>query len=86
MPIPPASPRSKRRPRPISEPSRYQPITPRPVRITGEQLAQYLKKIEGYFMVEYRLLLSRVARLASKSIIRAGDVADHRLDDLEAAA
>jgi hypothetical protein len=28
---------------------------PRPVRITGEQLQQYLKKIEGYFMVEYRL-------------------------------
>ncbi len=60
-------------------------VTPRPVRITGEQLAQYLKKIEGYFMVEYRLLLSRVARLAAKSIIRAGDVADLRLDDLKAA-
>jgi len=58
---------------------------PRPVRITGEQLQQYLKKIEGYFMVEYRLLLSRVARLAAKSIIRAGDIADHRLDDLKAA-
>jgi len=29
--------------------------------------------------------LSRVARLAAKSIIRAGDVADHRLDDLKAA-
>jgi hypothetical protein len=58
---------------------------PRPIRITGEQLQQYLKKIEGYFIVEYRLLLSRVARLAAKSIIRAGDVADHRLDDLKAA-
>src|SRR5262249_56433725 len=41
--------------------------------------------IEGYFIVEYRLLLSRVARLAAKSIIRAGDAADHRLDDLKAA-
>src|SRR5262249_19951710 len=60
-------------------------VPPRPIRITGEQLAQYLKKIEGYFMVEYRLLLSRVVRLAAKSIIRAGDAADHRLDDLKAA-
>src|SRR5215813_2225249 len=58
---------------------------PRPIRITGEQLQQYLKKIEGYFIVEYRLLLSRVARLAAKSIIRAGDAADHRLDDLKSA-
>jgi hypothetical protein len=61
------------------------PAAPRPIRITGEQLQQYLKKIEGYFMVEYRLLLSRVARLAAKSIIRAGDVADLRLDDLKSA-
>ena len=61
------------------------PAAPRPIRITGEQLQQYLKKIEGYFMVEYRLLLSRVARLAAKSIIRAGDAADHRLDDLKSA-
>jgi hypothetical protein len=61
------------------------PAAPRPIRITGEQLQQYLKKIEGYFMVEYRLLLSRVARLAAKSIIRAGDAADLRLDDLKSA-
>src|SRR5262249_21654232 len=64
---------------------REPPPAPPPRRITGEQLQQYLKKIEGYFIVEYRLLLSRVARLAAKSIIRAGDVADHRLDDLKAA-
>ena len=61
------------------------PASPRPIRITGEQLQQYLKKIEGYFIVEYRLLLTRVARLAAKSIIRAGDAADSRLDDLKAA-
>src|SRR5262252_4756326 len=65
-----------------SEPA---PANPQPIRITGEQLQQYLKKIEGYFIVEYRLLLSRVARLAAKSIIRAGDAADNRLDDLKAA-
>jgi len=57
----------------------------RPVRITAEQLQQYLKKIEGYFIVEYRLLLTRVTRLAAKSIVRAGDAADHRLDELKAA-
>ena len=65
-----------------SEPA---PANPQPIRITGEQLQQYLKKIEGYFIVEYRLLLSRVTRLAAKSIIRAGDAADSRLDDLKAA-
>ncbi len=57
----------------------------RPVRITAEQLQQYLKKIESYFIVEYRLLLTRVTRLAAKSIVRAGDAADHRLDELKAA-
>ena len=62
-----------------------EPATRRPVRITGGELQQYLKKIEGYFVVEYRLLLSRVARLAAKSIIRSGDVADHRLDELKTA-
>lgn len=53
-----------------------------PVRITAGQLQEYMKKIEGYFLVEYRLLLERVAKLAAKSVIHAGDSADDRLDEL----
>lgn len=56
----------------------------RPVRITSGQLQEYMKKIEGYFLVEYRLLLDSVAKLAAKSIVHAGDAADSRLDELKA--
>jgi hypothetical protein len=61
------------------------PAKERPVRISAGQLQQYLKKIEGYFIVEYRLLLDRASRLAARSIVLAGDAADHRLDELKAA-
>ena len=43
-----------------------------------------MRKIEGYFLVEYRLLLDRVSKLAAKSIVHAGDLADDRLDELKA--
>lgn len=55
-----------------------------PVRLTFSELQEYLKKIEGYFQVEYRLLLERVARLAAKSVLHAGDRAAERLDELKA--
>jgi hypothetical protein len=61
-----------------------EPVRERPVRITSGQLQEYMKKIEGYFLVEYRLLLDRVAKLAAKSIVHAGDLADNRLDELKA--
>jgi hypothetical protein len=56
----------------------------RPVRLSSSELQDYLKKIEGYFHVEYRLLLDRVSRLAAKSIMRAGDLAPERLEVLKA--
>jgi hypothetical protein len=56
----------------------------RPVRISSGQLQEYMKKIESYFLVEYRLLLERVSRLAAKSVVHAGDLADDRLDVLKA--
>jgi hypothetical protein len=56
----------------------------RPVRLSSSELQDYLKKIEGYFHVEYRLLLDRVSRLAAKSIMRAGDLAPERLEVLTA--
>lgn len=65
--------------------SESSPMKDRPVRITASQLQQYLNQIESYFLVEYRLLLDRVAKLAAKSIIHAGSLADHRLDELKAA-
>jgi hypothetical protein len=54
-----------------------------PVRLSSSELQEHLKKIEGYFHVEYRLLLERVSRLASKSILYAGDAAPERMDDLK---
>lgn len=59
------------------------PAQVRPVRITSGQLQEYMKKIEGYFLVEYRLLLERIAKLAAKSVVHAGDLADDRLDELK---
>jgi len=71
-----------------SEPAPASPASPpsaRAVRITGDQLQQYLKKIEGYFLVEYRLLLDRATRLAARSVVFAGEAADQRMDQLKAA-
>jgi hypothetical protein len=56
----------------------------RPVRLSTSDLQQHLKKIEGYFLVEYRLMLEQAADLAAKSILRAGDRAAERLDQLKA--
>lgn len=57
----------------------------RPVRLTTNELQEYLRKIEGYFQVEYRLMLEQVAELAAKSVVRAGDKAAERLEELKAA-
>ncbi|HWB44732.1 MAG TPA: hypothetical protein VG900_04765 [Hyphomicrobiaceae bacterium] len=61
-----------------------EPSADRPVRLSSSELQDYLKKIEGYFHVEYRLLLERISRLAAKSIMRAGDLAPQRLEGLKA--
>ena len=60
------------------------PVKDRPLHITAGQFQEYMKKIEGYFLVEYRHLLDRVSKLAAKSVVHAGDLADNRLDELKA--
>lgn len=57
----------------------------RPVRLTTSELQEYLRKIESYFQVEYRLMLGQVAELAAKSVVRAGDRAAERLEELKSA-
>ena len=57
----------------------------RPMRLSSGELQEHLKKIEGYFHVEYRLMLEEAADLAAKSVLRVGDLAADRLDDLKAA-
>jgi hypothetical protein len=54
----------------------------RPVRLTSDQLQQYLAQIESYFRIEYALLLQQVAQLAAKSIVLAGDEAPQRLEQM----
>lgn len=57
----------------------------RSVRLSAGELQEHLKKIEGYFHVEYRLMLAQAADLAAKSVLRVGDLAAERLDELKAA-
>jgi hypothetical protein len=56
-----------------------------PVRLSSGELQDHLRKIEGYFHVEYRLMLEQAADLAAKSVLRVGDLAAERLDELKAA-
>ena len=55
------------------------------MRLSASELQEHLKKIEGYFHVEYRLMLEVAADLATKSVLRVGDLATERLDELKAA-
>ena len=57
---------------------------PKPIRISERQLMHYLSQIQDYFLVEYTLILQRLSRLAAKNVIRAGDLAEKRLQDLKA--
>lgn len=60
------------------------PAKANPIRLTSSELHDYLKKIEGYFLVEYRILLERISKLAAKSILHAGVHGPDRLDELKA--
>jgi hypothetical protein len=62
---------------------RTQGVLSRPVRLTSDQLQQYLVQIESYFRVEYALLLQQVAQLAAKSVVLAGDEAPQRLEQMK---
>jgi len=55
-----------------------------PLRLTGQELRNHLGQIEGYFQVEYEMLLQQVSELAAKSVILAGEAAPERLEQLRA--
>jgi hypothetical protein len=55
------------------------------LRLSAVELAEHLKQIEGYFLVEYRVMLEQTAELAAKAILRTGDKAAERLEELKAA-
>ena len=57
----------------------------KPLRISEQQILQYLSQIESYFRVEYKLILQRLSRMAAKSIVRAGELIGNRLEDLKQA-
>lgn len=59
--------------------------TERPLRLSSYELQEYLKKIESYFHVEYRLILHQIAEVAAKAVLRAGDQAAERLEELKEA-
>ncbi len=54
-----------------------------PMRLTANELQQYLSQIEGYFRVEYRYLLQHASELSAKSIVFAGEDAPLRLEHLK---
>ena len=57
----------------------------KPLRISEQQILQYVSQIENYFRVEYRLILKSLCGVAAKSIVRAGELIGNRLDDLKKA-
>jgi hypothetical protein len=57
----------------------------RPLRLSSDELQDDLRKIEGYFQVEYRRMLKQAADLAAKAVLRAGDQAAERLEELKTA-
>ncbi len=57
----------------------------KPLRLSMRQMNQYLSQIERYFLSEYQLILSDVASMAAKVVIRSGDRATDRLESVKAA-
>ena len=57
----------------------------KPLRISEQQILQYLSQIENYFRVEYKLILQSLSRMAARSIVRAGELIGNRLEDLKKA-
>jgi hypothetical protein len=54
-----------------------------PLRLSSTELQAFLSQIDGYFQVEYQILLRQVAELTSLSIIYAGDLAPDRLQEMK---
>ena len=58
-------------------------VIERPLRLSGEAFHGYLQQIEGYFKVEYEILLNHIAALTAKSVVLSGDPAQERLQQLK---
>ena len=54
-----------------------------PVRLSSTELQAFLSQIDGYFQVEYQILLRQAAELTALSIIYAGDLAPERLREMK---
>jgi chemotaxis regulatin CheY-phosphate phosphatase CheZ len=52
-----------------------------PLRLSSQQVQQYVVQIESYLKAEYQLMLQNASRLAAKMIVRAGDRAPEQLDE-----
>lgn len=56
-----------------------------PLRLTSDELTRHVAQIEGYFRIEYQMLLEQAATLTAKSVILAGERAPERFEQLKAA-
>jgi hypothetical protein len=56
-----------------------------PLRLSSSELEAFLAQIDGYFQVEYQILLRQVAELTALSIVHAGDLAPERLREMKKA-
>ena len=60
------------------------PATPdQPVRLSSQQFREFMSQIDGYFRVEYQILLSQVADLTARSVVYSADRAPKRLRELK---
>src|SRR5262249_9153060 len=53
------------------------------VHLSSKELQGFLSQIDGYFQVEYQILLRQTAELTALSIVYAGDMAPERLRELK---
>jgi hypothetical protein len=53
------------------------------VHLSSKELQGFLSQIDGYFQVEYQILLRQAAELTALSIVYAGDLAPERLRELK---
>jgi hypothetical protein len=53
------------------------------VHLSSSELQGFLSQIDGYFQVEYQILLRQAAELTALSIVYAGDMAPERLRELK---
>lgn len=54
-----------------------------PLRLSSRQFEAHLQEIEGYFKVEYDILLNQASALTAKSVVMSGTEAPERLETLK---